>query len=93
MFSLPFTVADSYRSVVRVDPRRDPQLRHRRRPNGALSDQATFPTTATGLRRAWDWIGRRTGGDLDAVLVAAQGTGSYGAVLGDVLTKAGYRVV
>ena len=61
--------------------------------NGALIDQATFPTTAAGLRRAPDWIARRTGGDLDGVLVSEEGTGSYGAVLGDVLEEAGYRVV
>lgn len=43
-------------------------------PNGALIDQATFPTAAAGLRRARDWIGRRTDGDLDGVLVAAEAT-------------------
>ena len=61
--------------------------------NGALVDQATFPTNPAGLGRAREWIGRRTGGDLDGVLVAAEGTGSYGALLGDVLEEAGYRVV
>lgn len=62
-------------------------------PNGALVDQATFPTTPAGLRRVRDWIGRRTDGDLDGVLISTEGTGSYGAVLGDVLAGAGYRVV
>ena len=51
--------------------------------------QATFPTTAAGLRRARDWIGRGTEGELDGVLVVAEGTGSYGAVL----EEGGYRVV
>ena len=61
--------------------------------SGALLDQASFPTSPAGLRRARDWIGRRTEGDLDSVLISAEGTGSYGAVLGDVLAEAGYRVV
>lgn len=94
MSSLPAIVADLYRYVVGVDTH---AATHSyaivRAPNGALIDQATFPTTPAGLRRARDWIGRRTGGDLDGVLVAAEGTGSYGAVLGDVLEAAGYRVV
>lgn len=58
-----------------------------------MIDQATFPTTAAGLARARDWIGRGTDGDLDGVLVSAESTGSYGAVLGGVLKEAGYRVV
>lgn len=89
MSSLPAIVADLYRYVVGVDTH---AATHSyaivRAPNGALIDQATFPTTPAGLRRARDWIGRRTGGDLDGVLVAAEGTGSYGAVLGDVLEAA-----
>ncbi|MGO3328575.1 hypothetical protein [Gordonia sp. (in: high G+C Gram-positive bacteria)] len=58
-----------------------------------MVDQASFPTTPAGLQRARDWIGHLTDGDLDAVLISAEGTGSYGAVLGDVLADAGYRVV
>lgn len=87
-------MADSYRYVVGIDTH---AATHSyaivAAPNGALIDQATFPTSAAGLRRARDWIGRRSGGDLDGVMVAAEGTGSYGAVLGDVLQEAGYRVV
>lgn len=94
MSSLPSTVADIYRYVVGVDTH---AATHSyaivAAVNGALIDQATFPTTSAGLRRARDWIGRRTGGDLDGVLVAAEGTGSYGALLGDVLEETGYRVV
>ena len=94
MSSLPATVAETYRYIVGVDTH---AATHSYAivcaPNGALIDQASFPTTPAGLRRARDWIGRRTGGDLDGVLVAAEGTGSYGAVLGDVLEDAGYRVV
>lgn len=94
MSSLPVTVADFYRYVVGVDTH---AATHSyaivAASSGALLDQATFPTTSAGLRRARDWIGRRTEGDIDSVLVAAEGTGSYGAVLGDVLEDAGYRVV
>src|SRR5699024_4960284 len=45
------------------------------------------------LRRARDWISRRTEGGLDGVLIVVEGTGSYGAVLSDVWQRAGYRVV
>lgn len=94
MSSLPFTVSDVYRYVVGVDTH---AATHSyaivAAPNGALIDQATFPTAGPGLRRARDWIGRRTGGDLEGVLVAAEGTGSYGALLCDVLGDVGYRVV
>jgi len=94
MSTLPATVADFYRYVVGGDTH---AATHSyaivAAPSGALLDQATFPTTSAGLRRARDWIGRRTEGDIDSVLVAAEGTGSYGAVLGDVLDDAGYRVV
>ena len=94
MSTLPAIVADIYRFVVGVDTH---AATHSyaivTAPNGALVDQATFPTNPAGLRRARDWIGRRTGGDLDGVLIAAEGTGSYGALLGDVLEEAGYRIV
>ena len=94
MSSPPATVADLYMYVVGVDTY---AATHSyaiiAAPNGGLLDQATFPTTPAGLRRARDWIGRRTGGDLDAVLVAAEGTGSYGAVLADVLEQGVCRVV
>ncbi|WP_246169398.1 IS110 family transposase [Actinotalea subterranea] len=92
--SVQAIVADIYRFVVGVDTH---AATHTfavvAAPNGALVDQVTFPTSPAGLRRALAWIARRTGGDLDAVLVAAEGTGSYGAVLSAVLCQAGYRVV
>lgn len=87
------TVADRYRYVVGVDTH---AATHSycvvAAPTGALIDQAIFPATTAGLRRARDWIDRRTSGDLDGVLVSMEGTGSYGAVLADVLEEAGYRV-
>ena len=83
MSSVTTTVTEFYRYVVGVDTH---AATHSfaivAAPNGVLVDQATFPTTTAGLGRARDWIGRRTGGDLGDVLVAAEGTGSYGAVLG-----------
>lgn len=92
--TVPTTVADTYQFVVGVDTH---AATHSyaiiAAPNGALIDQATFPTTPAGLLRARDWIGRRSAGDLHGVLVAAEGTGSYGATLGDVLAETGYRVV
>jgi len=60
---------------------------------GALVDEATVRTSAAGIGRACGWIDRRSGGDRSAVLVAAEGTGSYGAVLSHVLAGRGYRVV
>jgi transposase len=48
-----------------------------------------FPTTAAGLKRASAWIGRETSGP---VLVAMEGTGSYGAQFCDLLLAAGLQV-
>lgn len=86
MSSRPATVTDHYRNVVGIDT---DAVTHSyyvvAASSRALVDQATFPTTTrAGLRRARDWIGRRTEGDLDSVLVAAEGTGSYGAIRTDV---------
>ncbi|MGP5054478.1 IS110 family transposase [Brachybacterium paraconglomeratum] len=94
MNSLPATVGDFYRYVVGVDTH---AATHSyaiiEAPNGGLIDQNVFPTSPAGLRRAREWIARRTEGDLDGVLIAVEGTGSYGAVLSDVLQQVGYRVV
>ncbi len=87
-------VADHYRFVVGVDT-------HAATHTYALVEAAsgrelgteTFPTTPTGLSRGAAWIGRRTDGDIDGVLISAEGTGSYGAVMADRLTEVGYRVV
>jgi transposase len=61
-------------------------------PNGEVIDDAQFPTTAAGLKRAVAWAGRRTGGDLGAVWVI-EGTGTYGARLPRAAAEAGYTVV
>lgn len=87
-------VADQYAYVVGVDTH---AATHTyaivEAPLGRLVDQASFPTSSAGLDRALAWIGRRTGGDLDGVLVAAECTGSYGQVLAERAAGAGYRVV
>lgn len=86
-------VAQSYWFVVGVDTHAATHSYAILDSAGAVLDEQTFPTTSTGIGRARDWIARRTGGDLEAVLVAAEGTGSYGAVLAESLTEVGYRVV
>ena len=55
---------------------------------GALIEHREFPTSSPGLRRAQDWINRRT--DPRSVLVLIDGAGSYGAVLTDKLLAAGF---
>jgi transposase len=57
---------------------------------GALVDNAEFPTSPAGLRRALAWIGRRT--NTRTCLVLIDGAGSYGAVLTDHLTAAGFTL-
>lgn len=89
----PVTVAHTYRFVVGVDTHAATHSYAIVDSAGALVDEQTFPTTPAGLGRARDWISRRSGGELDGVLVAAEGTGSYGAVLAESLAEVGYRVV
>jgi transposase len=66
-------------------------------PGGELIDQRVFPTHAAGRQRALTWITERTEGlnhgDLDSVLVAVEGTGSYGATIATDLAVTGLRVV
>ncbi|MGL4178576.1 MAG: IS110 family transposase [Dermatophilaceae bacterium] len=86
-------VAQCYRFVVGVDTHAATHSYAIVDAAGAVLDEQTFPTTAAGINRARDWVARRTQGELDGVLVAAEGTGSYGAVLAQTLTEVGYRVV
>ncbi len=87
-------VADAYGFVIGVDT-------HARfhcyaiveAGTGRVLDEATFPTSRAGLGRAADWIGRRTAGQVEAVLISCEGTGSYGARLTTTLLELGYRVV
>lgn len=59
---------------------------------GALIDTGTFPTTSAGIKRAMNWVGRRTDGDLDTLWVV-EGAASYGAVLTGHIAATGYPVV
>lgn len=77
MPSLPATVVHLFQYVVGVDTHAATHSYAIVAASGALLDQASFPTTPAALRRARAWIGRRTGDDLDSVLIAAEGTGSY----------------
>ena len=90
----PASVGDEYDYVVGVDTH---AATHSYAivvaPTGALVGEQSFPTTPAGVARACDWIARRTGGDVTGVLISAEGTGSYGAILGEELAKVGYRVV
>lgn len=87
-------VADHYRYVLGVDTHAATHTYALiASPSGRELDQQTFPTTPAGLARAQAWLERRTGHDLDGVLVAAEGTGSYGATMAQHLTQGGYRVV
>lgn len=59
---------------------------------GAKHDVSTFPTSPAGVRRAVAWVGRRTSGQAQ-VLVVIEGIGSYGAAAARASADAGYRVV
>ena len=87
-------VADHYRFVVGVDTHAATHTYALlESPSGRELGTETFPTTAAGLNRAAAWIGRRTGGDVDGALISAEGTGSYGAVMAELMSETGYRVV
>ena len=62
-------------------------------PSGKLLGQETFPTTPAGISRAESWISRRASAGVEGILVSAEGTGSYGAVMAERLSEVGYRVV
>lgn len=88
------SVSEVYEFVVGVDTHaKVHQFAIVKAKTGEVIDQAGFPTTGPGLSRAVAWIGRRTRGDLDGVLISAEGTGSYGARLSKALLGVGYRVV
>ena len=88
------TVAELYRYVVGVDTHaKVHQYAIVEAGTGRVLEEAGFPTSGAGLARAAGWIARRTGGDLEAVLISCEGTGSYGARLAKVLGEGGFRVV
>ncbi|UVI37839.1 IS110 family transposase [Brevibacterium spongiae] len=59
--------------------------------SGEHVDTRDFPTSKAGLKRALDWVGRRTGGDQDTLWVI-EGIGTYGAILAENVAEAGYTV-
>lgn len=61
-------------------------------PAGVLVDTATFPTTPAGIGRALSWVGRRTGGDADALFVV-EGTASYGSGIATRAARSGWEVI
>jgi len=86
-------VAHAHQFVIGVDTHaRNHALAILAAPTGEIIDDAQFPATATGLSRAVAWVGRRTGGDLDALWVI-EGIGTYGARLARAAANAGYLVV
>ncbi len=87
-------VSEVYRFVVGVDTHaKVHQYAILQAGTGRVLDEAAFATSGAGLARAVAWIGRRTAGEVEAVLISAEGTGSYGARLAKVLGESGYRVV
>lgn len=70
-------VADAYRFAIGVDTHAPvPLLRVVEVGTGRVLDEATFPTSQPDLARAASWIGRRTAGEVEAVLISYEGTGS-----------------
>ncbi len=85
-------VADAYTYVVGVDTHaRTHSYLILEAATGRRIAEDTFPASPAGIRRAIAWIARRT--QDGTVLVAAEGTGSYGAGLARELDVAGLEVV
>ena len=86
-------VAHTHPFVIGVDTHaRNHALSLRAMPHGEVVDDGEFPTTSAGMVRALDWVGRRTGGDLQALWVI-ECSASYGAQLARAVRAAGYQVV
>jgi transposase len=84
-------VADAYASVVGVDTHaRTHSYVILEAATGRRIAEGTFPASPAGIRRAITWITRRADG---IVLIAAEGTGSYGAGLTRELLHTGLEVV
>ena len=84
-------VADQYDFVIGVDTHAASHtLALITASTGVVRQQAQFPTTPAGLRRAVGWIQRHTP-DASAVVVI-DGAGSYGATFTEQLVAAGLTV-
>lgn len=85
-------VADEYPFVIGVDTHAKKHVYSIVAASGKILGTRDFPTTKKGLARATTWVGKTTGGDADS-LWAIEGTGTYGMILTDYLTRAGYQVI
>ena len=86
-------VAQAHPFVIGVDTHaRNHALSVLATPHGEVVDDGQFPATSAGMARAIEWVGRRTGGDLEALWVI-ECAGSYGAQLARAVAAAGYQVV
>ena len=84
-------VADQYDFVIGVDTHAASHtLALITASTGVVSQQAQFPTSPAGLRRAVGWIQRHT--QQAATLVVIDGAGSYGATFTEQLVAAGLTV-
>ena len=84
-------VADQYDFIVGVDTHAASHtLALITAATGAIRQQAPFPTSPAGLRRAVSWIQRHT--QDAATLIVIDGAGSYGATFTEQLTAAGLTV-
>ena len=82
-------VSQHYEYVVGVDTHADTHTLAVLSRAGELLRTASFSTTVTALTRAIAWIRKYAPGEL---VVAMEGTGSYGAQFCALLEGAGYRV-
>lgn len=86
-------VAETYDFIVGVDTHsRTHTYALMAARTGAIEDTQTFPASEAGIDRAVTWI-HRAGGPERSVIVAIEGTGSYGAALTRALTSSGLHVV
>ncbi|GAB3564612.1 IS110 family RNA-guided transposase [Spelaeicoccus albus] len=82
-------VADTYDHVIGVDTHaRTHTYALVNARTGGIEKTKTFPTHPAGLARALTWISQVTG----TVLIACEGTGSYGRQLALLLADAGLQV-
>ncbi|MCI0142625.1 IS110 family transposase [Arthrobacter bambusae] len=84
-------VAEKYTHVIGVDTHsRTHTYAVLAAATGQVIDTSTFPASQAGISRAISWMQRRT--TIGEVLVAVEGTGSYGAGLTRALRAAGLPV-
>ncbi len=86
-------VAQAHPFVIGVDTHaRNHALSVLATAHGEVVGDGEFPATSAGMARAIEWVGRRTGGDLE-VLWVIECAATYGAQLARAVTAAGYQVV